>query len=86
MMDIDDAYVLAKGKRVGDSPPTEEIESERPMVTPYGDFSGRRTETKSLQDVEGNPPAAPTHGLAGFRSIVQAGVNKTIGAKTYQGR
>lgn len=78
MMEIEDAYLLAKQARKGDLPEPAEIESERPTVTPFGAFSRPAEAEAAPSGAEVKPVVASpgVSGIVSFRQIVGKAVNK----------
>ena len=78
MMEIVDAFALAKSQRKGDVPPAEEIETERPGpgAMNFNDDGSmvRRPPTRELKKAEGELKP----GIVNFREIVKAGVEAAI--------
>lgn len=69
MMEVEDAYLLAKAIRAKGSPPKHETDTERPDNIPGGPLGLRRPEEKaSTKDT----PVA--QGVVGFRQLVNAAI------------
>jgi len=83
MMEIEDAYLLGRQLRAGNSPPAKNVASERPIVTPFGAFSGgadRKDPTNVLDDKS----TSSSHGIVGFRNILDKAIDKVL--TKYEGR
>ncbi len=86
-MEVEDAYLLAKQVRAGDTPNRNETDLERPNINPYGNFSNRREEVKPERK-ENRRPAGPdpTHGVVQIRDLLRAATEKVIGGRINPGR
>jgi len=80
-LDIKSAYILAKGRRVGKSPSKKETFSERPIKTPMGSISSKRSEKTSTKSEIGGPSETSQTGILKFRSIVDKAIDKVIASK-----
>ena len=99
-MQIEDAYFMVKGRKIGDGPGAQNLEMEREVAgefsaTPYGEVNSiqrraedeitlqpsgsfNNTDDSNNRQNTGRRGPDPTHGLQGFRDIVNAGVNKIV--------
>ncbi len=83
-IDIQDAYTLAKAKKVSELPPKKELETERPDVTmsPLNTSRFENRENKSHDTEKGNEySSSGQHGLVGFRAFADKGVEKVLAAR-----
>ncbi len=79
MMEIPDAFALAKSKRKGDAPPAIETETERPgagliQYNDDGSMVRQKPTTKRLENRDDEP--AP--GTVKIRDIIRRGVDRAI--------
>ncbi len=89
-MDIKDAFYMAKGQKVGNTPAASELETERPTDTPYGSMAGASVprvdptndlsyRSKRSQPVPvANANTSPAQGIQGFRGMLNAALDKVI--------
>ncbi len=83
MMDVEDAYTLAKGLRTNEAPSANELESEKPIG---GAFGGRRPEAPGPASREEAPKSPQTSGVVAFRDFLKKATDKVIDGKVYEGR
>jgi len=77
---VEDAYILAKGHKVGDSPNQKEVETEKPtsLGTRAAAAETAYAETKKDDKKVINPASRK-----GFKAFLDKAVEKTMGNKTY---
>ena len=77
---VEDAYILAKGHKVGDSPNQKEVETEKPasLGTRAQAAEDAYAETKKENKKVINPSSRK-----GFKAFLDKAVEKTMGNKTY---
>jgi len=81
MMDIEDAHLLARKIREGDSAPRSQTEFERPFNVPF-EGAERTPEPESGREVEREetPKSDSKSGVTGFRNILRSALSKRYGS------
>jgi hypothetical protein len=86
-MNLEDAYVLAKGSKAGDTPPQNIVATERPNVQ-HNSIPNQRPNQmnidRSNQNNSGRTDAKHrSSGIVDFRSMVDAAIEKKVDVKRY---
>ena len=79
-MNPDDAYILAKSRKAGATPPKSEVETERP--TSFATRTEKIEPTGRQQEVSSEPKLGNRRAL---RELINAGVEKALAAKSNKG-